>query len=93
MQSNTTLIISYTSLKRRRIYEIEGFTTDIINLRNQIRTLEKNILKYGALEERELVLLDLARSTGEKAGKITKELQSLKTKTYMVEQEVQGLEF
>jgi hypothetical protein len=50
---------SYTALKKRRDYEIEGFTSDIINLRNQLRLLEKSLLKYGSLEDKELVLLNL----------------------------------
>ncbi|KAH9249998.1 hypothetical protein BASA81_012246, partial [Batrachochytrium salamandrivorans] len=54
-----TVNASYTSLKRRRDYEIEGFTNDILSLRKQLRTLEKNILKFSPLEDKELVLLNL----------------------------------
>jgi hypothetical protein len=50
---------SYSSLKKRRDYEIEGFTNDILMLRKQLKMLEKNILKYGPLEDKELVLLTL----------------------------------
>ncbi|KAJ3262619.1 Coiled-coil domain-containing protein 77 [Boothiomyces macroporosus] len=53
---------NYLALKRRRDYEIEGFTSDIVNLRQQLRTLEKSILKYGALEDKELVLLNIGKS-------------------------------
>ncbi|KAJ1342159.1 hypothetical protein BSLG_003286 [Batrachochytrium salamandrivorans] len=84
---------SYTSLKRRRDYEIEGFTNDILSLRKQLRTLEKNILKFSPLEDKELVLLNLARLTGERASKISTQLQSLKTKVYATEKEVQELKF
>ncbi|KAJ3347016.1 hypothetical protein HDU91_006872 [Kappamyces sp. JEL0680] len=45
---------NYLALKKRRDYEIEGFTSDIINLRNQLRLLEKSILKYGSLEDKEM---------------------------------------
>jgi hypothetical protein len=86
---------SYTALKKRRDYEIEGFTADIVNLRTQLRTLEKSLLKYGSLEDKELILLNLgiswytftfslilftfvARLTGERAGKISQQLQHLK---------------
>eukprot|EP00842_Homolaphlyctis_polyrhiza_P005504 jgi/Hompol1/5955/HPOL_004774-RA len=68
----------YMSLKRRRDYEIEGFTNDILSLRKQLRNLEKSILKYGPLEDKELVLLNLARLTGERASKISTQLQNLK---------------
>ncbi|KAK5673515.1 hypothetical protein QVD99_000955 [Batrachochytrium dendrobatidis] len=88
-----TVNSSYTSLKRRRDYEIEGFTNDILSLRKQLRTLEKNILKYGPLEDKELVLLNLARLTGERANKISTQLQSLKAKVYATEKEVQDLDF
>jgi coiled-coil domain-containing protein 77 len=84
---------SYTSIKRRRDYEIEGFTNDILQLRKQLRTLEKSILKYGCLEDKELVLLNLARQTGERAGKISSDLQVLKAKVYSTEKEVQSLPF
>ncbi|KAH6570926.1 hypothetical protein BASA62_004092 [Batrachochytrium salamandrivorans] len=88
-----TVNASYTSLKRRRDYEIEGFTNDILSLRKQLRTLEKNILKFSPLEDKELVLLNLARLTGERASKISTQLQSLKTKVYATEKEVQELKF
>ena len=50
---------SYNALKKRRDYEIEGFTNDILMLRKQLRVLEKSILKYGPLEDKELVLLTI----------------------------------
>jgi hypothetical protein len=53
------LTISFTALKKRRDYEIEGFTNDILMLRKQLKVLEKNILKYGPLEDKELILLSL----------------------------------
>ncbi len=55
-------MISYNSLKKRRDYEIEGFTNDILMLRKQLKILEKNILKYGPLEDKELQLLNLGIS-------------------------------
>jgi hypothetical protein len=76
--TNLVLKHSYNSLKRRRDYEIEGFTNDILILRKQLRVLEKSILKYGPLEDRELVLLSIARETGEKAARISSDLQGLK---------------
>nr|KAJ3421820.1 Coiled-coil domain-containing protein 77 [Polyrhizophydium stewartii] len=82
---------SYASLKRRRDYEIEGFTTDIMSLRKQLRTLEKNILKFGPLEDKELVLLNMARLTGERANRISTQLQTLKSKIYATEKQVQEL--
>jgi hypothetical protein len=67
-------------------------------LRQQLRLLEKSILKYGTLEDKELVLLNLgtavlniARLTGERAGKISNQLQTLKSKIYSAENAVQAL--
>ncbi|KAJ3417218.1 hypothetical protein HDV05_006424 [Chytridiales sp. JEL 0842] len=86
-------LTSYNSLKRRRDYEIEGFTNDILMLRKQLRILEKSILKYGPLEDRELVLLSLARETGEKAARISSDLQGIKSKMIAAEQDLRSLKF
>jgi hypothetical protein len=48
-------------------------------------------LKYGCLEDKELVLLNLARETGERASKISSNLQLLKSKVYGAERDLQGL--
>ncbi|KAJ3059687.1 Coiled-coil domain-containing protein 77, partial [Podochytrium sp. JEL0797] len=81
----------YNALKRRRDYEIEGFTNDIFLLRKQLKVLEKSILRYGPLEDRELVLLNLARETGVKAAQISTELQGLKNKVLGVEHDLRSL--
>ncbi|KAI9343889.1 hypothetical protein DFJ73DRAFT_941775, partial [Zopfochytrium polystomum] len=85
------LTTSYNSLKRRREYEIEGFTNDILLLRKQLRSLEKSILKYGPLEDKELILLSLARETSAKATQISTELQGLKTKVLVAERDLRSL--
>jgi hypothetical protein len=69
---------NYVALQRRRDYEIEGFTNDILSLRTQLRNLERSIVKYDSLEDKELVLLNLARATGERANQISNHLQDLK---------------
>ncbi|KAJ3036047.1 Coiled-coil domain-containing protein 77 [Rhizophlyctis rosea] len=84
---------SYQSLKRRRDYEIEGFTNDIVMLRKQLKTLEKNILKYSPLEDKELVLLNLARETGERVAKISTGLHGLKAKVHATEEELRSVAF
>ncbi|KAJ3079118.1 Coiled-coil domain-containing protein 77 [Quaeritorhiza haematococci] len=84
---------SYLSLKRRRDYEIEGFTNDILNLRKQIKNLERNILKFGPLEDTELTLLSLAKKTGEKVENISTTLTQLKNKVYSTEEAVRSLAF
>ncbi|KAI9204825.1 uncharacterized protein BJ171DRAFT_503751 [Polychytrium aggregatum] len=81
----------YSSLKRRRNHEIEGFTNDILALRKQLKTLEKHILKYGPLEDKELLLLNIARETGSRAAKMSTDLSNLKAKVYATEKQVQSL--
>ncbi|KAI8807151.1 hypothetical protein BJ742DRAFT_813626 [Cladochytrium replicatum] len=82
------VIANYNNLKRRRDYEIEGFTNDILHLRKQLKTLEKSILKYGPLEDKELILLNLAQETGRRAAQISTGLQSLKAKIYATENDL-----
>ncbi|KAG5462795.1 MAG: hypothetical protein BJ554DRAFT_3514, partial [Olpidium bornovanus] len=55
---------SYKTLKRRRDLEIEGFTNDILILRKQLKVLEKHILKFGPVEDRELQLLTIGGVSG-----------------------------
>ncbi|TPX71511.1 hypothetical protein SpCBS45565_g01048 [Spizellomyces sp. 'palustris'] len=94
LQSRLSAITSsYTALKRRRDYEIEGFTNDILILRKQLKVLERSILKYAPLEDKELVLLNLAKETGERVGKISSELHGLKAKVYATEEEVRSLKY
>ncbi|TPX51280.1 hypothetical protein SeMB42_g00278 [Synchytrium endobioticum] len=89
----STFQARYDELKRRRNYEIEGFTNDIVALRSKLKTLEKQILKYGPLEDRELALLTMARETGEKASTISTNLQRLKQNLFALEEETQQLVF
>jgi len=84
---------NYKALKKRRNYEIEGFTNDILHLRKQVKILEKQILKFGPLEDREEILLQLAQETGLKAEKVHGELTGLKAKIYRVENEMRSLPF
>jgi hypothetical protein len=73
---------SYVALKKKRDFEIEGFTSDILLLRKQLKTLEKAILKYAPLEDKEFALLNIARNTGKKAIEISTSLQNLKVIQY-----------
>ncbi|RKO96663.1 hypothetical protein CXG81DRAFT_27221 [Caulochytrium protostelioides] len=86
-----TLTSSYQSLKKRRDYEIEGFTNDIMALRKQLKAVEQNCYRYGTLEDRELRLLAMAHATGQKAGALSSEIHRLKGKVYDVEQDVRSL--
>lgn len=83
---------AYISLRKRRDYEIEGFTNEIIALRRDIKRMEKTLLKFGPLEDRELVLLGIVQETGRKADGIGRELRGVKNKVYGIENQIQGLE-
>ncbi|KAI9093069.1 hypothetical protein DFS34DRAFT_652657 [Phlyctochytrium arcticum] len=94
LQSRLSAVTStYTALKRRRDYEIEGFTNDILMLRKQLKMLERNILRYAPLEDKELVLLNLAKETGQRVSKISSELHGLKAKIYSTEEDVRSIKF
>ncbi|KAJ1562742.1 Coiled-coil domain-containing protein 77 [Nowakowskiella sp. JEL0078] len=86
LQSRSDAALSnLNSLKKRRDFEIEGFTNDIILLRKQLKTLERSILKYAPLEDKELVLLGMAQATGQKVAHMSTTLQGLKAKVYQTE--------
>ncbi|RUS25236.1 hypothetical protein BC938DRAFT_472443 [Jimgerdemannia flammicorona] len=70
---------NYTALRKRRNLDLEGFTHDIANVRRQLKSLERQVLKYAPADDHELNLLVLARETGEQVNKIADELQNMKT--------------
>ncbi|KAJ3362255.1 Coiled-coil domain-containing protein 77 [Allomyces javanicus] len=76
---------SYKALKKRRDFEIEGFTNDILMLRKQVRSLEAHIIKYGPLQDQEMAVLDVVKKTAGKAQRIQDEMVGLKRK-------IQGME-
>ena len=79
---------SYIALRKRRDFEIEGFTSEVQLLRRSIKELEKCILKFGPLEDRELILLDIAQRTGLKADKLSSSLVNLKGKVQDLQEQV-----
>ncbi|KAL7749923.1 hypothetical protein RI367_004799 [Sorochytrium milnesiophthora] len=87
----TNMNRDYKNLKKRRDFEIEGFTTDILSLRKQVQSLEKIIIKFGQVDDRELELLDSAAGVGRKASKIQDQVTVLKRKMYQAEEELRGM--
>ena len=71
-------------MKKRRHFEIEGFTNDIISLRKQLKVLEKSILKYAPLADKEFLLLNIARQTGMKVESLSGGLHQMKVLLFMV---------
>lgn len=78
-------------LQRRRHFEMQGFTADIQTLRKQMQGLEKVIVKFGPLEDREALLLKVAKGTNLRASKTSSELQHLKGKIYEMETNLRSL--
>lgn len=50
------------NLKKRRHYEIEGFTNDILSLRKQLKQLEKALLNFAPLQDKEFAILALGKN-------------------------------
>ncbi|RKP16842.1 hypothetical protein ROZALSC1DRAFT_31297, partial [Rozella allomycis CSF55] len=84
------------ALKQRRQREIEGFTNDINLLKKQVKILEDALIqqqKMKTLDDKELLLLNLAKETGIKASKMSNELRNLKSKMYRLERDAHQLAF
>jgi uncharacterized protein YlxW (UPF0749 family) len=67
-------------------------------LRKQVQILENAVVTQqeenkDPLNDKELMLLNLARETGRKAARVTNELHDLKAKMYKVERDVRQLAF
>ncbi|CAG8459345.1 50_t:CDS:10 [Ambispora leptoticha] len=88
-----TLTANYNALRKRRNFDLEGFTNDISMLRKELKGLEKQILKYAPIDDRELHLLTLAQETGEHVEKVSKQLRDLKAQVYTTEKELHELVF
>ncbi|KAJ1510428.1 Coiled-coil domain-containing protein 77 [Coelomomyces lativittatus] len=83
-----SLHINFKALQKRRKYEIEGFTNDILTLRKHVRNLEQHISKYGSMEDKELAILSIAKDSNKKAENMQKEITYLKKKMHHVESDI-----
>ncbi|KAI9220066.1 hypothetical protein BC828DRAFT_367638 [Blastocladiella britannica] len=81
----------YRSLKKRRDYEIEGFTNDILLLRRQVKELEKHIIKSAPLQDAEMEVLRLTEQTATRAAKIQREVVGLKQKVHGLERDLYSI--
>jgi len=52
---------NYKALKKRRDYEIEGFTNDILRLRKQLKALENHLITAESPMDKELELLNIGK--------------------------------
>ncbi|XP_076468752.1 coiled-coil domain-containing protein 77-like [Babylonia areolata] len=91
----------YQDLERRRALEVEGFQTDIKNLRQRLKDVERQLYKVtlGFTEDMnmkrpddiDMQVLRNIRSTAGRSKKIMGELKNLKTKVYGLENDLKHL--
>nr|KAG5711308.1 hypothetical protein BaRGS_006005 [Batillaria attramentaria] len=93
--------VRYQDLERRRALEVEGFQTDIKNLRQRLKDVERQLYKVtlGFAEDMDMKrpddldmqILRNVRQTAGRSKKIMGELKNLKTKVYGLENDLKHL--
>ncbi|KAK7101927.1 coiled-coil domain-containing protein 77-like [Littorina saxatilis] len=93
--------VRYQDLERRRALEVEGFQTDIKNLRQRLKDVERQLYKVtlGFTEDMDvkrpddldMQILRNVRSTAGRSKKIMGELKNLKSKVYGLENDLKHL--
>ncbi|KAL3853667.1 hypothetical protein ACJMK2_017190 [Sinanodonta woodiana] len=91
----------YQDLERRRNLEVEGFKTDIKNLRTRLKEVERQLYKVtlGFSEDMDLKrpddidmqILRNVRATSGRSKKLVGELKNLKAKIYGIESDLKHL--
>ncbi|KAG1712244.1 Coiled-coil domain-containing protein 77 [Nymphon striatum] len=90
----TQVTSRYSKLQQRRNYENEGFKTDIMNLKSQLRYIEKQM--YQIINENEkqvqgLQVLTSIKNSTTKSNKVSNELLELKRKMYQLEKDFERM--
>ncbi|KAM6960519.1 coiled-coil domain-containing protein 77, partial [Aplochiton taeniatus] len=80
----------YEALEKRRTMEVEGFKTDIKQLRQKLKDVEKQLFKVtlNVGPNQDLAILHEVRQTNTRTKKVQGELQTLKAKIYGLENEL-----
>uniref|UniRef100_A0AAY4B495 CCD77 protein n=1 Tax=Denticeps clupeoides TaxID=299321 RepID=A0AAY4B495_9TELE len=80
----------YEALEKRRAMEVEGFKTDIKNLRQKLKDVEKLLFKVAVNvgPDQDLAILHEVRQTNTRTKKVQGELKTLKAKIYGLENEL-----
>ncbi|KAI5100383.1 coiled-coil domain-containing protein 77 isoform X1 [Silurus meridionalis] len=80
----------YEALEKRRSMEVEGFKTDIKNLRQKLKDVEKQLFKVtlNVGPDQDLAILHEVRQSNARTKKIQGEIKSLKAKIYTLENEL-----
>lgn len=86
------MTVRYAALEKRRTSEVEGFKTDIKNLRKRLKDVEKQLYKVtvgGAVSDAEV--LQAVHNTAGRSRTIQTELKKLKSKIYTLEGDLRGI--
>jgi len=91
----------YSDLERRRNLEVEGFNTDIRNLRGRLKDVEKQLYKvtlgftddmdFKRPDDLDMQVLKNVRRTAGRSKKMVGELKNLKSKIYGLENDLKHL--
>ncbi|KAL5013990.1 hypothetical protein ScPMuIL_008260 [Solemya velum] len=91
----------YQDLERRRNLEVEGFQTDIKNLRSRLKDVERQLYKVTLgfstdmdvkrPEDLDMQILRNVRATAGRSKKVVEELKNLKSKIYGIENDLKHL--
>ncbi|XP_008335713.1 coiled-coil domain-containing protein 77 [Cynoglossus semilaevis] len=80
----------YEALEKRRVMEVEGFKTDLKNLRQKLKDVEKQLLKVtlNVGPNQDLAVLHEVHQSNTRTKKVQNELMALKAKIYGLENEL-----
>nr|XP_057931428.1 coiled-coil domain-containing protein 77 isoform X2 [Doryrhamphus excisus] len=80
----------YEALERRRALEVEGFKTDLKQLRQKLKDVEKQLLQVtlSVGPNQDLAILHEVRESNTRTKKVQSELMALKAKIYGLENEL-----
>ncbi|XP_076810464.1 coiled-coil domain-containing protein 77-like [Clavelina lepadiformis] len=86
------MTVRYAALEKRRVSEVEGFKTDVKNLRKRLKDVEKQLYKVtvgGPVSDTHI--LQTVHATAGRSRAIQNELKTLKTKLYHLEGDLRGI--
>ncbi|XP_066490541.1 coiled-coil domain-containing protein 77 [Tiliqua scincoides] len=80
----------YEALEKRRVMEVEGFKTDLKQLRQRLKDVERQLFKVAVTvgPDQDLAILHEVRQGNKRTKKIQGELKNLKSKIYGLENEL-----
>ncbi|XP_024137123.1 coiled-coil domain-containing protein 77 isoform X2 [Oryzias melastigma] len=80
----------YEASEKRRVMEVEGFKTDLKQLRQKLKDVEKQLIKVtlNIGPDQDLAILHEVRQSNSRTKKLQEELMRLKAKIYGLENEL-----